>query len=138
MAVDEQKVEEAVGKVIGDLGVAVTGPLIVLGDRLGLWAAMAGAGPVTPAELAAKTGTVERYVREWLRGVAVAGYVGYDPAAGAFTLSDEMALVLATDDSPASLIGVFEGFTGMWNDLATVEGFFRTGGGMSWGGHHPA
>ena len=138
MAIDEQKMEEAVGKVFGELGVAVTGPLVVLGDRLGLWAALAGAGPMTPNELASRTGTVERYVREWLRGVAVAGYAGYDPATGAFTLSDEMALVLATDDSPASLIGVFEGFVGMWNDLATIEGFFRTGGGMSWGDHHPA
>jgi len=138
MAIDEQKMEEAVGKVFGELAVAVTGPLVVLGDRLGLWAALAGAGPMTPNGLASRTGTVERYVREWLRGVAVAGYVGYDPATGAFTLSDEMALVLATDDSPASLIGVFEGFVGMWNDLATIEGFFRTGGGMSWGDHHPA
>ena len=138
MAVDEQKVDEAVGKVFGELAVAVTGPLIVLGDRLGLWAALAGAGPVTPAELAAKTGTFERYVREWLRGVAVAGYAGYDPATGTFTLSDEMALVLATDDSPASLIGVFPGFAAMWSDLGTIEGFFRTGGGMSWGDHHPA
>ena len=74
MTIDEQKVEEAVGKVFGELGVAITGPLIVLGDRLGLWAAMAGAGPVTPGGLAARTGTVERYVREWLRGVAYTGY----------------------------------------------------------------
>ena len=80
MAIDEQKMEEAVGKVFGELAVAVTGPLVVLGDRLGLWAALAGAGPMTPNELASRTGTVERYVREWLRGVAVAGYVGYDPA----------------------------------------------------------
>jgi SAM-dependent methyltransferase len=138
MDIDEQKVGEAVGKVFGELGVAITGPLIVLGDRLGLWAAMAGAGPVTPGELAARTGTVERYVREWLRGVAVAGYVGYDPASGAFTLPDEMALVMATEDSPASLIGVFPGFTALWSDLGTIEGFFRTGGGMGWGDHHPA
>jgi ubiquinone/menaquinone biosynthesis C-methylase UbiE len=138
MAIDEQKVEEAVGKVFGELGVGLTGPLVVLGDRLGLWAAMAGAGPMTPDELAGRTGTVERYVREWLRGVAVAGYAGYDPAAGTFTLSDEMALVLATDDSPASLVGVFPGFVAIWKDLDTIEGFFRTGGGMSWGDHHPA
>ena len=138
MAVDEQKVEEAAGKVFGELSVAITGPLIVLGDRLGLWAAMAGAGPVTPNELAARTGTVERYAREWLRGVAVAGYVGYDPAGGTFTLPDEMALVIAGEDSPASLIGVFDGFIGLWNDLATIEGFFRAGGGMGWGDHHSA
>ncbi len=138
MAVDEQKVEEAAGKVFGELSVAITGPLIVLGDRLGLWAAMAGAGPVTPNELAARTGTVERYAREWLRGVAVAGYVGCDPAGGTFTLPDEMALVIAGEDSPASLIGVFDGFIGLWNDLATIEGFFRAGGGMGWGDHHSA
>ncbi len=138
MAVDEQKVEEAAGKVFGELSVAITGPLIVLGDRLGLWAAMAGAGPVTPNDLAARTGTVERYAREWLRGVAVAGYVGCDPAGGTFTLPDEMALVIAGEDSPASLIGVFDGFIGLWNDLATIEGFFRAGGGMGWGDHHSA
>ena len=65
MAIDEQKMEEAVGKVFGELGVAVTGPLVVLGDRLGLWAALAEAGPMTPHELASSTGTVERYVREY-------------------------------------------------------------------------
>jgi DNA-binding IclR family transcriptional regulator len=113
--------EEAVGKVFGSWR-GRHRPLVVLGDRLGLWAALAEAGPATPNELASRTGTVERYVREWLRGVAVAGYVGYDPATGAFTLSDEMAPVLATDDSPASLIGVFEGFVGMWNDLARSRG----------------
>jgi SAM-dependent methyltransferase len=138
MEIDEQKMEEAVGKVFGELGVAVTGPLILLGDRLGLWAAMAGAGPVTPDQLAARTGTVERYIREWLCGVAAAGYVGYHPADATFTLSAEMALVIAGDDSPASLIGVFAGFPGLWSDLDTVEGFFRSGGGMGWGDHHPA
>ena len=138
MSIDEKKIEDAVGKVFGELGVAITGPLIVLGDRLGLWAALAGAGPVTPAALAARTGTVERYVQEWLCGVAVAGYVSYDPATEAFSLPDEMALVIAGDDSSASLIGVFPGFAALWNDLDTIEGFFRTGGGMGWGDHHPA
>jgi SAM-dependent methyltransferase len=138
MTVSEQRLEAAVGKVFGELGVAITGPLIVLGDRLGLWAAMAGAGPVTPGDLAARTGTVERYVREWLRGVAVAGYIGYEPADGTFTLSGEMALVIASEDSPASLIGVFPGFVALWHDLGTIERFFRTGGGMGWGDHHSA
>jgi SAM-dependent methyltransferase len=109
----------------------------VLGDRLGLWTALAGAGPVTPTELARRTGTIERYVREWLRGVTVAGYLDYEPVAGTFQLSDEMALVLATDDSPVSLVGVFPGFVALWSDLDAVEGFFRSGGGMGWGDHHP-
>jgi ubiquinone/menaquinone biosynthesis C-methylase UbiE len=138
MTIDAQKVEQAAGKVFGELGVAVTGPLIVLGDRLGLWAALAGAGPLTAAEVAARTGTVERYVREWLRGVAVAGYLDYDPTGGTFTLPDEMALVIASEDSPASLIGVFPGFVAFWSDLDVVEGFFRAGGGMPWADHHPA
>jgi hypothetical protein len=138
MAPDEQKLEEAAGKVFGELAVAVTGPLIALGDRLGLWAAMAGAGPVTADDLAARTGTVERYVREWLRAVAMAGCADYDPAGDAFTLSDEMALVIAGDDSPASLIGVFDGFVALWADLAVIEGLFWASSGMGWGDHHPA
>jgi ubiquinone/menaquinone biosynthesis C-methylase UbiE len=137
MAIDEQKVEQAAGKVFTELGVAITAPLIVLGDRLGLWAGLAGAGPLTPAQLAERTGTVERYVREWLRGVSVAGYLDYDPRQETFSLSDEMALVVANEDTPASLIGVFPGFVGLWADLDAVEGFFRSGTGMSWGDHHP-
>src|SRR5262249_6386139 len=138
MGTGEQQVEAAVGKVFGELGVAITGPLIVLGDRLGLWAAMAGAGPVAPGEPAARAGTGERYVPEGLPCAGVAGYVGYHPATGAFTLPDEMAPVMASEDSPASLIGVFGGFAALWSDLGTIEGFFRTGGGMGWGDHHPA
>src|SRR5690349_19014088 len=106
---DPARLEAAIGKTFGELGVSVTGPLIVLGDRLGLWAALAGAGPTTPADLAARTGLNERYLREWLRAVCVAGYLDYNPAAEAFTLTDEMAAVLATDSSPTSLIGVSRG-----------------------------
>src|SRR5206468_2738296 len=93
---------------------------------------------LTAATLAARTGTTERYVREWLRGMAVAGYLDYDPAAETFILSDEMAAVLASDDSPASLIGVFPGFVALWNDVDAVERLFRAGGGLRWGEHHPA
>src|SRR2546430_10199369 len=101
MAIDEQKMEEAVGKVFGELGAAVTGPLIVLGDRLGLWAAMAGAGPVTPARLAAKTGTVERYVRGWLPGVAAARDPRSDPAPRARPPSPQTGLWPATPANAA-------------------------------------
>ncbi len=135
---DPAKVETAAGKTFSELGIGVTGPLMVLGDRLGLWAALAGAGPVTPAALAARSGLSERYLQEWLRGVAVAGYLDYDPAGETFTLPGEMAAVLATDDSPASLIGVFAGFAGLWADLDRIEELFRSGGGMGWGEHHPS
>ncbi len=137
-SLDPAKLDQAVGKVFGELGVAVTGPLIVLGDRLGLWRTLAGAGPLTPSETAQRTGLAVRYVQEWLRGVAVAGYLDYDPASDAFTLTDELAAVLAEEDSPTALIGVFAGFTAFWADLDRLEGFFRTGGGIGWGDHHPA
>jgi len=137
-SLDPAKIEAAVGKTFGELGVSVTGPLIVLGDRLGLWAALAGAGPTTPAQLAERTGLNERYLREWLRGVSVAGYLDYDPASAAFTLSGEMAMVLATDAAPTALIGVFAGFEALWADLPRIEGYFRSGEGMGWGDHHPA
>ncbi|WP_406504473.1 methyltransferase domain-containing protein [Streptomyces sp. NBC_00212] len=135
---DTTSVGEAVGTVFGDLGVNCTAPLVVLGDRLGLFRTLAGAGPLTSAELADRTGLVERYVREWLRGVAVAGYLGYDPATDRFTLTDAYAVVLADDAAPTSLIGVFPGLQALWADLDHVEEFFRTGGGMGWGDHHPA
>ncbi|GGP89880.1 class I SAM-dependent methyltransferase [Streptomyces melanogenes] len=137
-ALDNDRLEEAMGKVFTELGVSCTAPLVVLGDRLGLFGALAGAGPLTSAELAARTGLVERYVREWLRGVAVAGYLGYDPGTDRFALSDEYAAVLADETAPTSLIGVFPGFQALWADLDRVEEFFRSGGGMGWGDHHPA
>ena len=137
MTLDPGKLDQAVGKVFTEIGVNATAPLLVLGDRLGLWRAMAGAGPVTPGGLAARAGLVERYVREWLRGVAVAGYLGYDAGADTFTLSDEMAAVLADDSSPTAMIGILPGLSAFWAALDHVERFFRTGGGMGWGDHDP-
>jgi SAM-dependent methyltransferase len=138
MTIDPERLEQAVGTVFADLGVSVGGPVVVLGDRLGFWAGMAGAGPLTPVQLAARTGTAERYVREWLCAMAVARYVDHDPATETFALSDEMAAVLATDDAPTSLIGVFPAMIALWHDLDVVEGLFRTGDGIGWGDHHPA
>jgi SAM-dependent methyltransferase len=135
---DPASIDAAVGKTFGELAIGVTAPLVVLGDRLGLWAALAGAGPTTPETLSEQTGLHERYLREWLRGVAVAGYLEYEPATDAFSLGDAFAAVLATDDSPVSLIGVFGGFPAIWADLDAVETFFRSGGGMGWGDHDPA
>ncbi|HEU0238464.1 MAG TPA: methyltransferase domain-containing protein [Micromonosporaceae bacterium] len=134
---DPAKLEAAVGKTFSELGIGVTAPLVVLGDRLGLWTALAGAGPTTPASLAARTGLAERYVREWLRGVGIAGYLDYDATEGTFRLTDEFAAVLASDDSPVALVGVFAGFEALWADLGRVEQLFRSGTGMGWGDHHP-
>jgi DNA-binding IclR family transcriptional regulator len=100
MSMDQEQVEQFVGQVVGDLGATVSGALALLGHRLGLYRAMAGAGALTPGELAERTGTHERYVREWLDNQAAGGYVGYDAARGPYTLPPEHAFVLANEESP--------------------------------------
>src|ERR1700754_1706721 len=95
---DEAKLEAFVGQAVTDMGAAISGLLLHMGDRLGLYKAMAGGGPMTPAALAERTGTTERYVREWLGNQAAGGYVSYDPASGTFELPAEQAMVLANED----------------------------------------
>jgi SAM-dependent methyltransferase len=132
-AADPALIEQAVGKVFTDLGVFLSAPMLAIGDRLGLFKAMAGAGPLTTAALAQRSGLVERYVREWVRAVAIGGYVDYDAATDSYTLSPEMALVLADDDSPVALIGVVPSMADIWAQLPSIAGFFRSGGGQGWG-----
>ena len=114
--------------------------LVALGDRLGLWKAMASAGPLTPSELATRTGTSERYVREWLSSQVANGFVGYDGEAGeaaTFSLSGEGAMVLADEDSPALMIGAFEGVAAVAAMLPALTGAFRSGEGIAWSDHDP-
>src|SRR5450631_2207975 len=94
-AIDEAKLEKFMGQFVGDLGAALTGPLVLIGDKLGLYKAMADGDPVTPAELAARTDCRERYIREWLCQQAASGYVEYDAADGTFRLPPEQAMALA-------------------------------------------
>ena len=105
LKIDEAKLNAFMGRAVQDMGAAFSTALIILGDRLGLYKAMAGAGPLTSAEVAKKTGTAERYVREWLSAQAASGYVTYDAATKMFTLPDEQAMALAVDDSPAFIPG---------------------------------
>jgi 2-polyprenyl-3-methyl-5-hydroxy-6-metoxy-1,4-benzoquinol methylase len=136
MPIDEQKLNEFMGKIVGDLGATMTSALLVLGDKLGLYKAMAAAGPVTPAELATRTETAVRYVREWLDANAAAGYVTYDAKAGRYTLPPEQAFALADDESPASVPGAFHVARAAWSSLDKMEANFRTGGGLEWGQQH--
>src|ERR1700729_3462532 len=106
---DEAKLEAFVGQAVTDMGAAISGLLLHIGDRLGLYKAMAGAGPVTAAPLAPRPGTAERYVREWLGNQAAGGYVAYDPADGTYELPAEQAMVVANENSPVFLGGAFEG-----------------------------
>ena len=108
--------------------------MVVIGDKLGLYRAMAGAGSLTPAELAARTGTAERYVREWLSAQAARGYVSYD-GDGRFSLPDEHAVPLTDETSPACVIGAFEIAVGSVYATDTIAERFRTGDGFAWGAH---
>jgi Methyltransferase domain len=137
MSINEAKLNEFMGKIVGDLGVTMSGALLVLGDRLGLYKAMSSLGAVTAAELSERTETTERYVREWLNAQAASGYVTYDPSTGRYTLPPEQAFALADDESPASVAGAFHIARAMWSALDRMETNFRTGGGLEWGHQHP-
>ena len=133
--IDEAKLEAFVGQAVLDMGAAISGLLLHIGDRLGLYKAMAGAGPVSPAALAARTRTAERYVREWLSNQAAGGYVVHDPADGTFELPAEQAMVLAREDSPFFLAGAFEGIASCYADHDVLVNAFRTGSGVGWQEH---
>ncbi len=137
MAIDEAKLEAFLGKMFGDVAAGMSAVLVLLGDRLGLYRAMAEAGPVTPASLAARTGTTERYVREWLGNQAAGGYVTYDPATGTYTLPPEHALALADETGPAFMAGAFQTIAAMFRAADKMTERFRTGAGLDWCDHDP-
>ena len=111
MPLDETKLNALVGQVVKDIGATFHAPLVLIGEKLGLFKAMAGAGLVTPQQLAGRTGTAERYVQEWLTAMAAGGYVDYDPASMAFSLSPEQAAALADENGPFYLAGAFQAAT---------------------------
>src|SRR5690349_23116523 len=108
-ALDEAKIGEFVNQVLGELGATANAALVVIGDKLGLYEAMSEAGPITPSELAERTGTAERYVREWLNAQAAGGYVSYDSRTQRYTLPPEQACALADEQSPVFLPGRLPG-----------------------------
>jgi SAM-dependent methyltransferase len=138
MDLDTGKVGAFAQQVAGALTGAATTAMVVVGDELGLYRALAGAGPVTPAELATKTGTHERYVREWLAQQAAAGFISFDAGTGTFTLPPEHAAVLATDDSPAAMAGAALLPAGMFRGAGKIAEAFRTGRGIAWAEQDPA
>src|SRR5271156_2384969 len=134
MALDMDKLNAVIGRFVGDLGEAVHAGMVGLGDRLGHYKALA-AHPMTSAELAAKTATDERYVREWLSSQAAGGYVTYDEKTNKFSLTEEQVFTLANEDSPAYLPGAFELALGSLAAVPRIVDSFRTGGGMGWHEH---
>jgi SAM-dependent methyltransferase len=137
MALDMDKLNAFVGTFVGDLGAAVHAGMVVIGDKLGLYKALA-VKPMTSAELAAATSTDERYVREWLASQAAGGYVTYDEKAKLFSLSEEQAFTLADEESPAYLPGAFELALGSLAAVPRITESFRSGAGMGWGEHDDA
>jgi SAM-dependent methyltransferase len=133
--VNEAKLHEFVMKAVGEMGAAMNAALIIIGDKLGLYKAMAGAGPMTSAEVAAKTKTTERYVREWLSAQAAGGFVTYDEASGKFTLPPEQTMAFADEQSPVFLPGFFEIVSACIKDEPKITEAFRTGKGLGWHEH---
>jgi 2-polyprenyl-3-methyl-5-hydroxy-6-metoxy-1,4-benzoquinol methylase len=134
-AVNMDKLMAFLHQVVGELGATVNAGLIVIGDRLGLYKAMAGAGPISSSELAEKTSTSERYIREWLNAQAAGGFVTYDPKTQRYELLPEQAMALADENSPAFVGGAFELATATLKATSQIEEVFKSGAGFGWHEH---
>jgi SAM-dependent methyltransferase len=133
-AIDMNKLNAFIGQFVTDLGASVHAGMVVIGEKLGLYKALA-VGSMSSAELAAKTGTDERYLREWLASQAAGGYITYDERTRKFSLTEEQAFTLAQEDSPAYLPGAFELALGSLAAVPRIAESFRTGAGMGWHEH---
>jgi SAM-dependent methyltransferase len=136
MVVDDAKLNEFIEKAVSEWGAAYGVLLTFLGDRLGLFKAMVGAGALTPEELAKKTNTHPRMIREWLTAQAAGGFVTYNPAAGTYILPDEQAFALTNENSPAYIAGEYQIIMGLFKDEEKIIEAFRTGKGLGWEDHH--
>lgn len=132
---NEEKLNQLLGKMVGDLGAAVNGALVIIGDKLGLYKALHKDGAMTSQQLAKATGTAERYIREWLSAQAAQGYVEYNSTDNTFALSPEQAMVFADSESPVIMTGGFYAVSSVYHDEPHVAEAFKTGKGVSWGDH---
>jgi SAM-dependent methyltransferase len=135
MAIDEARLNEFLGRAVGDLGAAASAVLVSIGDELGFYKELAKE-PLTPAKLAERTKTHERYVREWLGNQAAGGYVTFDPKSETYSLSEEQALCLANPNGPVDIPGAYFIIRDLFHVRDRALDNFRTGAGMEWGEHH--
>lgn len=135
--VNEEKLEAFLGQFVSDFGAMASGVMTAIGYRLGLYEAMKDAGPLTSTQLAQKTNTAERYVREWLKNQAAGGYVKYNADNNTYNMPPEQAMVLANAESPFYLVpGMVEGMPSMWADEDKAIEAFKTGNGIGWHQHN--
>src|SRR3954469_2080336 len=134
-ALDEKKLMDFVFKAVDEVGATLNAALVVMGDKLGLYRALADGGPSTAADLAARTETTDRYVQEWLNAQAAGGYVDYDPQSGRYTLAPEQAVALTDSSSPAYLPGFFQLALGSVLDSPRITEAARSGAGVGWHEH---
>ncbi len=137
MNINQDKLHEFLGKALVDFGATFNAALIRIGDKLGLYKALATGGPQTAAELAKRTGTSERYVREWLSAQAAGGYVTYDASNAKFYLTDEQAFAMADETSPCFMPGAFQVALAATRAEEQLTERFKTGQGLGWHEHHP-
>jgi len=135
-SVNPDKLNAFIGKMLGEMGAAMGAPLVIIGDKLGLYKAMQGAGPLSAAALAEKTGCHARYIREWLAQQAASGYVDYDEATDRYSLSPEQAMIFADEASPVFMAGAFEIMEAAFRAGPRMAENFRTGKGMGWHEQH--
>jgi|ERR671910_3657594 hypothetical protein len=130
--IDERKLNDFMGKVVNDLGATSSTVLVIIGDKLGLYKAMADSKPISSEELAGRTGTSERYIREWLANQAASGYISYDPNTKEYTLPPEQAMALANENSPVFSLGGFQSAMAFFRDEPKITEAFRSGKGVDW------
>ncbi len=138
MAINEDRLNGLVMKMVGELGVLASLPSVLLGDRLGLYKAMQGAGAMSADDLAERTGVRPRYALEWLNAQAASGFIDYDEANDRYTLSDEAAMVFADEDSPACMLGGIELLASPFHDLDKLQRAYTSQSGLGWHEHHPS
>ena len=136
MVVDQGKLDAFIGKAISEWGAAAGVLLVFVGDKLGLFKAMSGAGPLSPEDLARKTGTHARVIKEWLNAMAAGGYVTYNSKTRTYLLPEEQAFALTEENSPAYVAGAFQVFSGLFKDEEKILQAFKTGKGLGWGDHN--
>ncbi|AZJ34562.1 class I SAM-dependent methyltransferase [Tenacibaculum singaporense] len=136
MELNETKLHDLLGKVVTEMGAAANGPLVTIGDKLGLYKSLSKSDSLSSSELATKTNTSERYVREWLATQAASGYVEYDADNNKFYMTPEQTAVFGNSKSPVFMTGGFYAVSSVYHDEPKVEEAFKTGKGISWGDHN--